>query len=472
MKRQKEEKKTVQMLLHNDAVEANILGTIIGRGTMVMEYVTKQGVTDDMFYQPKNRNVYRMLEAMLTVGKDINMTAATIAYLETEDGKTDPQYTFILDGNCMEAGLDTSIAKLKDLHQRRCLWEICTRHMDVGTDQTVGVDDTKDGIIEEIKALDDGPKSNVSTISDALRMLYDRMAENANSEGKRGIPTGFEGIDKHGYLQHGDLVVIAAESSQGKTSFAMDIATNVAKIGIPVAVYSMEMTQEQVAARMIAADTKINSKHLFNEKMTEEEIQKTNKSFGKLETLPMYFDDSSTVSVEKIYQSIRMTNRRNGVKLVVVDYLQILSTNQKVLNQELFYGDVARKLKNIAKELGICVILLSQLSRCNDTTEPSLRRIRGSGQINEAADWTFTIYRPEVYGKTYTGDWAGTPTPGTALIKCEKGRNVGTFAFICGFDAACTHFTNEWMQAACQTSTKGVEQTHPVIPVQQDECPF
>ncbi len=470
MKRQKEEQ-PVQTLLHNDAVEMNILGTIIGRGTAVMEYVARQGVTDLMFYQPQNRNVYRLLEAMLTAGKDINLTTATIAYLETEDGKADPQYPFILDSNCMEAELDTSVAKLKDLHQRRCLWEICTKHMDVGTDKTIGVDDTKTGIIEDIKALDDNPNSNISTISDALHMLYDRMAENADGEGKRGIPTGFNGIDRHGYFQHGDLVVIAAESSQGKTSFAMDIATNVAKQGIPVAVYSMEMTQEQIAARMMSADTKINSNRLMNERMTEEEMQKTDKSFGKLEALPMYFDDSSTVSVEKIYQSIRMTNRRNGVKLVVVDYLQILSTNQKVLNQESFYGEVARKLKNIAKELGVCVILLSQLSRCNDTTEPSLRRIRGSGQINEAADWTFTIYRPETYGKVYTGDWAGTPTQGTALIKCEKGRNVGTFAFICGFDAACTHFTNEWIHPACQPPSKNTGQTHPVIPV-QDECPF
>lgn len=467
MKKQKEEQ-PVQMLLHNDAVEMNILGTIIGRGTVIMEFVAKQGVTDDMFYQPKNRNVYRLLEAMLMAGKNISLTTATIAYLETEDGKADPQYAFLLDGNCMEAELDTSIAKLKDLHQRRRLWEICTRHMDVGTDQTIGVDDTKDGIIEDIKALDDNPKSDVSTISEALRILYSRMTENADGEGKRGIPTGFAGIDNHGYFQHGDLVVIAAESSQGKTSFATDITMNVAKMGIPVAIYSMEMTQEQIAARMIAADTKINSKHLMNEKMTEEEIQKTTKSFGKLETLPIYFDDSSTVSVDKIYQSIRMVNRRNGVKLVMVDYLQILSTNQKVLNQEIFYGEVSRKLKNIAKELGICVILLSQLSRCNDTTEPSLRRIRGSGQINEAADWTFTIYRPEVYGKVYTGDWAGTPTQGTALIKCEKGRNVGTFAFICGFDAACTHFTNEWIHPA----SRSTGQTHPVIPVQHDECPF
>lgn len=126
--------------------------------------------------------------------------------------------------------------------------------------------------------------------------------------------------------------------------------------------------------------------------------------------------------------------------MAIIDYLQILSTNQKVANLETFYGEVARNLKNLAKELDMCIVLLSQLSRSYDNPEPNLSRLRGSGQINEAADMTFLLYRPEIYGKQYSGAYRNTDTKGTALIQCAKGRNVGIYSFVCNFDAEHTHF--------------------------------
>ncbi len=457
------------MLLHNDAAEMNILGTAMQMETFCMENILQQEVKAEMFYQPTNKAVFQMLEAMLMEGKEINFASATAAYLDTEEGKADPKYTFALLDYAMLGQLDDSIVRLKEHYMRRRIWEICSRGAEVGVDNSIGVDEARESMLEQLKAVEEGMKTDVGTIKDAMRSLYELMNENAEGDGQRGIPTGFEGIDSHGYFQYGDLVVIAAESSQGKTSFAVDIATNVAKAGIPVAIYSMEMTQRQIAARMMAADTNINSHRLLAEKLSDEDAAKTNKSLGILSELPMYFDDKSTISVDKIYQSIRMLARKNGVKMAVVDYLQILSTNQKVLNIETFYGEVARRLKNLAKELGICIVLLSQLSRDPNTTEPNLRRIRGSGQINEAADWTFTIYRPEVYGKTYTGDYTSTPTHGTALIKCEKGRNVGTFDFICGFNPECTHFSNDWETAAAKAAEK---QTQKPQQTTSNACPF
>ncbi len=426
------------VLPHNDAAEQIILGTIISTGNRVMEHVSQSANYMD-FYQPHHAGLFRLLEQMNLAGKDINLANVQSEYLATDEGKKNPLFLMSLIDYNQLATLDENVAKVKDLHNRRKLWAICKKYETEALALNVGVDEVKEGLTDEVKSIDEADCSDLQPISVALKKVYDRITENMNNGTTRGLHTGFGAIDAKGGFQEGDLVVIAAESSQGKTSFALSIVNNAAKLGIPTAYYSLEMEQAQIAGRLMSADTGIPANHILNDNV-EDEVSVLDKSIGRIMPMPIFLDDKSTSSVEKIYQSIRKAARRCGVKLVAIDYLQILSCNGIYQNQEIFYGEVARKCKNLAKDLGICIILLSQLSRCNDTTEPSLRRIRGSGQINEAADWTFTIYRPEVYNRNYTGQYSNVTPHGTALIKCEKGRNVGLFDFICGFNANSTNF--------------------------------
>ena len=181
---------------------------------------------------------------------------------------------------------------------------------------------------------------------------------------------------------------------------------------------------------------------MMQEALNEEQM----KVFGMVEKiarpLPIYFDDTATISIERIIVSIRQLVLKHQVEMVFIDYLQVLQTNEGIGRQteEQFFGTVARKLKNLAKELDICIVLLSQLSRDKSTTEPTLSRLRGSGQIAEAADMVLLIYRPVMYGKGYSGEHHKVRPEGTALIRLAKGRNVGTCEFICGYDAPTTHF--------------------------------
>ena len=255
------------------------------------------------------------------------------------------------------------------------------------------------------------------------------------------IKTGFQYLDDKGGFSEGDLVIIAAETSQGKTSLALDICMNTARNGYQVVFYSAEMRAEQLAARMLSMTSNVNSNSILRNDLTDEQIVATNKGIAQLEKLPICFDDKASIDIDTIIGSIRRANKQRNAKIFFIDYLQVLQFNERLLKQteESFFGSVARRLKNIAKELNVCVILLSQLSR-SESREPSLSRLRGSGQIAEAADVVITIYRPEEYGKTYSGSFSNIDTRGTALIKMEKGRNTGTGAFICGFDAAKTHF--------------------------------
>ena len=133
--------------------------------------------------------------------------------------------------------------------------------------------------------------------------------------------------------------------------------------------------------------------------------------------------------------------RKYNIDGAAVDYLQILNVNMKNVNKEQAMGDITRRLKNIAKELDIWVIALSQLSRDKENPIPTLARLRDSGQIVEAADNVILIYRPEFYGKfSYPSDFSNVSVNGTAMIHLAKGRNVGTTKFICGFNAPTTLF--------------------------------
>ena len=161
------------------------------------------------------------------------------------------------------------------------------------------------------------------------------------------------------------------------------------------------MTNDQLMARIMATQSGISSRVIMQEALNEEQM----KVFGMVEKiarpLPIYFDDTATISIERIIVSIRQLVLKHQVEMVFIDYLQVLQTNEGIGRQteEQFFGTVARKLKNLAKELDICIVLLSQLSRDKSTTEPTLSRLRGSGQIAEAADMVLLIYRPVMYGK-------------------------------------------------------------------------
>ena len=212
--------------------------------------------------------------------------------------------------------------------------------------------------------------------------------------------------------------------------------------GCPVAFYSMEMTKHQIAARMLSAESGIPSKDIQMSRLSEPMLEQIDKGVARVLRNDVYFDDRSTSNIDTILSSIRSLKIKYGIKGAIVDYLQILNVNMKGTNKEQQMGDVARRLKNIAKELGIWIVALSQLNRDNLNPVPTLARLRDSGQIAEAADVVMLIYRPECYSKDYPEPFKSANTQGTAMIDVAKGRNVGTFKFLVGFDKPTTSFYN------------------------------
>lgn len=266
------------------------------------------------------------------------------------------------------------------------------------------------------------------------------MLKNLETKELTGVPTGFAYLDSvMGGFQPTDLVIVAAESSQGKTSLALNMTQTAIDFNYGVAFISLEMSNRQLIKRMICAKTSIPFKQL------KDNIALIQQAGSEYKNQPLYIADISNNSIDHISGLIRNAYIRYGIKIAVIDYLQLLGDrSQKSREQEV--GKVTRALKNLAKELKITIIALSQLSRPKIAGQhyPTMSRLRDSGQIEEAADVIIFIYRPEVYGiEEYEGD----DSSGVAEIIMAKGRNYGTGRFKSRFEETTTRFIDGFTQS-------------------------
>ena len=184
----------------------------------------------------------------------------------------------------------------------------------------------------------------------------------------------------------------------------------------------------------------VSSSDIMYKRLNADQYDMIDKGIGRISGTKIYFDDRSTSNIDNIINSIRSLKLKHDIDGAVVDYIQMLSINMRGASVEQLMAECARRLKNLAKELDIWIIALSQLARNNDNPEPSLTRVRASGQINEAADNTILIYRPEIYGKFYKEPFQNVSTKGTAQIEVAKGRNIGLTKFIVNFIPELTLF--------------------------------
>ena len=447
-------------LLHDAACEQNVLGVMLLYPDTFNQSVDL--LTADCFYTPINRAIYQCIGAVVANG-DTPDSVAVWAYMQKHPPQgIDFQDTYLCE--CMqsvasEVTFSQNCLRLAELHRRRMLYQVGVTLTSAGTSEVGITDEIKAQALEKLQAIDEAPTTSVKSVNEAIQSVTEIVEANISGTRSIGIPTGFQYLDYMGGMQETDLWIIAAEFSQGKSALALDVARNAARAGYPCAFYSTEMLSTQLAARLLAAESGIPSRTILQNPLADETLSMYDKAIGQLEKLPIFFDDTSTLSVERIISSIRSLARKKGIKVAFVDYLQVLQTNEKsiVRTEEQFFGLAARKFKNLAKELQICIVLISQISRSNEV-EPTLSRIRGSGQITEAADVVLLIYRPEVYGKRYSGERINVSTRGTAQIKLAKGRNIGTGDFICGFDAPTTHFHDletipQYQEGECFTPT-------------------
>jgi replicative DNA helicase len=276
-------------------------------------------------------------------------------------------------------------------------------------------------------------KRSAETAQDLVIQAKKRIEEIAGKEGMSGIPSGFDKVDKltSGW-QPSDLIIVAARPGMGKTALTLSMARNMAvNSNIPVAFFSLEMSSVQLITRLISSETGLSSEKLRTGKLEKHEWEQLNVKVKSLEKAPLFIDDTPSLSIFDLRAKARRLASQHGIKMIMIDYLQLMTAggSQKGGNREQEISTISRNLKALAKELGVPVIALSQLSRAVETRggskRPILSDLRESGAIEQDADIVSFIYRPEYYKIEEWDDEERTPTQGQAEFIVAKHRNGG-----------------------------------------------
>lgn len=428
-----------RLLLHDDNAEKYVIGGMLN--SQELFYSISDRLKPQLFYNSKYARIAKCIIEVYKEGKTADLI--TVAdYITSHPDANNPdlyELSCLLEF-CIVGGFAEHFNIIEGLYQRRRYFELGTKLMEFGTNPIISEEEVKKDI-NNVLTEDIDKRKRVKSLRDANKELKTRVLDNYNGTSKTMIPTGIKEIDDKGGLQTGDFDVIAAESSIGKTSLATCMMVNAGKAGVPSMMFSMEMQSAQIAARIVAPYAKLSSGIIQYKKLDDWQMNELSQALKNTDELPIYFDDESTVSFDSIIASIRANVKNLGIKLVVIDYLQILASTGNITNQEQFLGAVCRKLKNLAKELDICIIALSQLARNINDPKPTGNRLRASGQIRESADDVILIWRPSVYGKGYD-QWDVDNIGNTAELIFDKARGKGTFSCIVGFDQQTTLFYN------------------------------
>ncbi len=268
-----------------------------------------------------------------------------------------------------------------------------------------------------------------------------------------GIPTGFTYLDTVlTGMGRSDLIILAARPGMGKTSFALNIATNVAKKQkIPVAIFSLEMTKDQLTSRILSAEAGIDSQAFRTGKLKEEDWDDLARASEMLHDAPIYMDDTSGITIPEVKAKIRRINQdpsRPDIGLVIIDYLQLMTSGRRTENRVQEISDITRNLKIMAKELNVPVIALSQLSRSAEKAtgrsdhRPQLSDLRDSGSIEQDADVVLFLYRQAYYNRHQDGAEEQQADERTAECIVAKNRHGETSTVQLGWDGAHTRFMN------------------------------
>jgi replicative DNA helicase len=278
-------------------------------------------------------------------------------------------------------------------------------------------------------------------LRDVLGATIDRLDMLHENQGQlTGVATGYTDLDRMtAGLQPGDLVIVAGRPSMGKTTLALNIAENAAISGnVPVAVFSMEMSREQLSMRMISSLGRVDQSHLRTGMFGDEDWARINSAIAQMKVAPVYIDDSGALTPTEVRARARRLSRERGLGLIVIDYLQLMQVPGTKENRATEISEISRSLKALAKELKLPVIALSQLNRGVEQRtdkKPVMSDLRESGAIEQDADVIMLIYREEVYEPD-------TARKGIADIIIAKQRNGPTGEVHLTFLGKYTRFEN------------------------------
>ncbi len=404
-------------------------------------------VSSKSFYAAKHQIIYECIERLVNNKEPVDVLTVSAALRATKDfdqigGAPYLSELLGLVGSSANVKYYAQIVRRKELLRR--LIEASTHITENAYDETDSLEEVLEGAersIYEITARG-GSSDRLIAFQEMIEETWARIEKMSEKDGgMRGTPSGFRDLDnKLSGFQPSDLIILAARPSVGKTSLALDFARNAAvKHGIPVAIFSLEMSKEQLVDRMLSAQSQVDSWKLRTAKLSlDEEFQRLQQGMHELMKAPIYVDDKAANSILNMRSTLRRLSTEKPIGLIIVDYLQLMSTSRQYDNMVNQVTEISRSLKGLAKEFNAPVIALSQLSRAVESRggKPRLSDLRDSGSIEQDADVVMFIHREDKYGTEDTG------RKNIVEILIEKHRNGPTGMVELYFDDKKTSFVS------------------------------
>jgi replicative DNA helicase len=389
----------------NTEAERSVLGSIFLDPKAV--FIALEKLTPKDFYTRRNQLIFEVMRELSEAGKPID-TVTVVDRLEHKgllEGTDDTVYIADL---AMSVPSASNILYYIDIIEqdavRRSLIEAgneIIRDANGSEDDAADIVGRAGDLIYNIAVK--RRRDSLEHIKQALLEGYTRIGESMDSKtGLLGMPTGFKLLDKKlSGLQKSQLIVIAGRPGMGKTSFALNIAQNIAlNQKVPVAIFSLEMSREQLAMRMLCSEANVDSQKTRSGDLTYDDLDKLANAVKILGTSPIYIDDSPAVTILEILAKSRRLKQEIGLGAIVIDYLQLMSGKERRENRQQEISAMTRSLKIMAKEIETPVLLLSQLSRESEKREskiPVLSDLRESGSIEQDADVVIFLHRDNYY---------------------------------------------------------------------------
>ena len=411
-------------LPHNVEAEAALLGALMIDNRIAEDF--QQRLRPDHFFEPVHGRIYEAILRLIDRNSIANPVTLKPLFEADETMRElgGPSYLAQLTGNSAAlVGARDFANQIYDLAMLRSLVSVGREMVDGALDTSHDIDPKSQIEAAEVAlyrvAEEGGGEGSVKTFAQATRLAVEIAEKALNSGGGlSGITTGLDTINaKIGGLHHSDLLILAGRPGMGKTALATNIAFNTARrwvrdaedgiepaksVGAKVAFFSLEMSADQLATRVLAENSGISSEALRMGKIGQSDFRNLARAAADLETLPLYIDDTPGLTIAALRTRARRLKRRHGIGLIIVDYLQLLQgsgrSNESNRVQEI--SEISRGLKTLAKELNVPVLALSQLSRAVEQREdkrPQLADLRESGSIEQDADIVLFVYREEYY---------------------------------------------------------------------------
>lgn len=410
-------------LPNNLIVEQEVLANAMQNKTAAVKAI--EGLYEADFYNELHRKIFNAIRSLFSLNKPIDLLTVTETLERNEKIDADT-ITYIANIYANNEGLssnqDAYIDILKEKSILRSLAEFSDEIKALSLEDKSPAKNVLEKAEKELFEISQGGlRNSLTALEDIMSETVQTIMKRVQNRGElSGVTTGFTDLNSLlGGFQKSDLVLLAARPSMGKTALAVNLAVNAAKAGKKVAMFSLEMSKTQIGQRILAAFAQMNLSSLFKGELEGTDLVNLITASNELSNYNLHIDDTAAISLIELKAKLRRLKMEEGLDLVVIDYLQLMTTGERIENRVQEISQISRGLKAIAKELDVPVLALSQLSRALEQRpdkRPKLSDLRESGAIEQDADIVMFLYRDYVYNKE-------TENPNLAEVIVSKHRN-------------------------------------------------